>query len=169
MSLKSFIKGIIDAIGNLFRSMKKEAKKAVEFGVNAVNWLKNQDAENPQIADLITTLIPGTKDDDFKNKIRESVPKILVQLNLVQDTLGKTDEEILKEGIKALQALTAGPRTVFLHGLSVLLAEVYADGKLDLKDLLIVQKWYYDHQNDDDVDTNTDSDGDGIPDKDEVK
>lgn len=154
MSLKSFLHKIGQFFSNLFKSLTGIAKKAVAIGVEVTNAIKEFDALHPEAANLLTALIPGHVDDDIKNKIRAELPLIMVKLKLVDSALDKTDVEILLAGIQAIQDLTGSQRSVFLNSLSVLIAEVAADGEVDLDDLLYLQKWYYENAPKEDIDTN---------------
>jgi len=155
MSLKSFLRKIGDFFSNLFKSLKKEAKKAVELGVEITNAIKEFDTAHPEAADLLTALIPGNADDIVKERIRAELPGIMIKLKLAGDTLDKTDVEVLLAGIKEIQSLTGSQRSIFLNSLSVLIAEVAADGEVSIDDLLYLQKWFYENQKVEEVDTTT--------------
>lgn len=153
MSLKSFLHKIGQFFSNLFKSLTKVAKKAVEVGVDVTNAIKQFDTEHPEAANLLTSLIPGTLDDAIKDKIRGALPEIMVKLRLADATLDGKADEILIAGIKAVQSLTGSERSTFLNSLSVLIAEVAADGEVDLDDLLYLQQWFYKNQKNDEIDT----------------
>ena len=145
MSLKSFFKKITSFFSKLFHSLLPELKEAVKFGVVLVNKIKEFDAAHPEVADVLTAIIPGDWDDKLKERVRAELPKILVELKLVDSTLGLSDNEIVLAGIKALTELSARAKAPFLNSLSQLIAQVAADGKLDWDDVVYLEKWVYDH------------------------
>lgn len=153
MSLKSFLRKIGEFFSNLFKSLKKEAKKAVEIGVHVTNAIKEWDTAHPEVLNTITMLIPGDIDDKIKDKIREKLPVIMTDLKLVGDTLEKTDAEVILEGAKALQALSGNVRSTFLHSFSILVADVAADGEVSVSDLIYLQEWFYRNEHEVEVDT----------------
>lgn len=156
MSLKSFLNKIGHFFSNLFKSLTKVAKKAVEVGVDVTNAIKQFDTEHPEAANLLTALIPGTLDDKIRDRVRAALPDIMVRLRLADATLDGKADEVLIAGIKAIQSLTGSERNTFLNSLSVLIAEVAADGEVDLDDLLYLQQWFYKNQKEDEVDTTVD-------------
>lgn len=149
MSLKNFLRNILNAIGHLFQGLLPELKNAVHIGVTITNAIKEFDLTHPDVADIITAIIPGELDNKIKDKIRGWLPKIVVELRLVEAGLGLTDpNEIMKQAIIVLQGLPGATdaKKNFLNGLSILVAQVTADGKLDWNDAAYILKWYYDHQ-----------------------
>lgn len=154
MSLKSILHGIGQWIANIFKGMEPIAKKAVAIGVQVTNAIKEFDTNNPGVADIITKLIPGTADDKAAEAIRAKLPEIMVELKLVDATLGLTDpDEIVAAGIKAIQQLSGDYKSSFLNSLSIILTQVAADGKIDWDDAVYLGKWFYDHENVPEVDT----------------
>jgi hypothetical protein len=142
--MKKLLKGIGEWISNLFHGLLPEIKKAIEIGVTVTEAIKNFDSANPEVADILTTIIPGNLDDAIKAKIREALPKIVVELKLVDATLGLTDPNaIMAAAVKVMQQLDADYSSVFLHNLSVLVAQVAADGKLDWSDAIVLVEWFY--------------------------
>lgn len=153
MSLKRFIKNVAKAISNLFKGLTKVAKKAVDLAVKVVNEIKNFDAENPQAINFITALIPGDVDDKIVAAVRAKLPKIMISLKLVDETLKLSDTEIIIAGIKELQKLKGIQRNITLNSLAILIADVAADGRITWDELSMLVKWYYDNVANKDVDT----------------
>ena len=123
--------------------------------IEITNKIKDFDTAHPEAADLITAIIPGTWDDKLVARLRAALPKIMIDLKLAENVLGKDDVTILLEGIKALQSIAGPSRTVFLNSLSVLIADVAADGEIDLDDLIYLQQWFYKNQHVEEIDTTT--------------
>lgn len=147
MSLKSIIHAIGGFFAHLFAGLLPELKAAIHIGVTITDAIKNFDANNPSVADIITSIIPGNVDDKIKDTLREKLPQIVVELKLVDATLGLTDpNEIVAAAVKVLQQLSGDYRSAFLNSLSIIIAQVAADGKLDWNDAVYLLKWYYDHK-----------------------
>jgi hypothetical protein len=144
MSLGTFLKKILQGIKKLFEGLKPELKKAIEIGVNIVEKIKDFVASPG--ADVITMLIPGDVDDKIKEKLREVLPKIFAEMKLVESCAGETDpNKIVECGIKTLQQISGDFQSAFLHDLSILIAQVAADGKLTWSDAVYILQWYYEH------------------------
>src|SRR6185312_6911483 len=89
--MKRIINSILSFIKRLLAGLPAILKKAVGVGVTITNAIKNFDDKNPSVADILTAIIPGTLDDTIKDKLRAALPKIVVELRLVQATEGLTD------------------------------------------------------------------------------
>ena len=145
MSLRSFLAKIWAEVKSLFDSLESELKNAVHIGIVITENVKNF-VDSPA-ADVLTTIIPGDADDKIKDLLRKQLPDILTKLKLVDSSLGLTDpNEITAAAIKVLQALDGDIKSAFLHDLSILVAQVAADGKLTWGDAVHILQWYYDHQ-----------------------
>ena len=144
MSLKSFLAKIWSTIKSLFDGMESELKTAIHISVLVVENIKKF-IDSPG-ADIFTMLIPGDVDDKIKDLLRNKLPVILTELKLADSCLQLTDQnEITACAIKTLQGLGDNVKSAFLHSLSVLIAEVIADGKLTWSDGVYLSEWYYQH------------------------
>lgn len=142
--MKKLLKEIEAFVADLFKGLLPEIQKAVHIGVTVTQAIKNFDTANPEVADILTAIIPGDLDDTIKNKIREELPKIIIELKLVDATLGLTDpNEIMLAAMKVIQQLDEDYSSVSLHNLSILIAQVAADGKLDWSDAILLVEWFY--------------------------
>lgn len=145
MSLRSFIAGIIDKISDFFRGLVPELKEAVKVGVTVVDKLKA--ITDSQAADILTAIIPGTWDDQLKDKLRAELPKILSNMRLVQECADETDpEKIVACAVRTLQQLEGDFKSAFLHNLAILIAQVAADGKLSWSDGVYILQYVHDHR-----------------------
>lgn len=146
MSVKSIINSILNFFKKVFHSITPELQTAVKIGVQVTNAIKNFDTNNPEVLDILTAIIPGNFDDLLKEKLRTQLPVILKELQLVQSvTESMTPEEITAAAIKTIQQLSGDYRSAFLNSLSIIVAQVAADGKLSWNDAVYLLKWYYDH------------------------
>ena len=146
--MKKIISRIFAFLKNLFAGLTPRLKSAIHIGVTITDAIKNFDTSKPIVGDILTALIPGDLDDRIKNILRANLPKIVIQLKLVDATLGLTDpNEILVAASKTLQQITSDydVRPGFLNNLSIVIAQVAADGKLTWDDAAYVLKWYYDN------------------------
>lgn len=145
--MKKILKKIADFIRRLFINISPFLQKAVAIGADVSERIKNFDTANPVVADIITGLIPGTVDDAVKARLREFLPKIAVQLRLVQAAQGLKDpNEIMLAAVKVVQQMDKDYRSGFLHNFAVLAAKVAADGKLSWSDAVFLMEWYYTNQ-----------------------
>lgn len=142
--MKKILRKIVDFIKRLFTQVNPVLQKAISIGAEITERIKDFDAKAPLVADIITGLIPGTIDDTIKNKLREYLPKIAVQLRLVEATKGLTDpNEIMLAAVKVIQQMDKDYRNGFLHQFAILAANVAADGKLNWSDAVYLMEWYY--------------------------
>jgi hypothetical protein len=142
MNLTTFLTKIWAGIKNLFDGFPSELKIAVRIGVIVTEAIKTF-VDSPE-ADILTAIIPGSIDDDIKNLLRAKLPVILTELKLADSCAGLTDpSQITACAIKVLQGLDGDIKSAFLHNLSILIAQVAADGKLTWSDGVYILEWYY--------------------------
>jgi hypothetical protein len=142
IQVPTWLKKIWKAIQTIFNRIPAELKTAIHTGVVVTENIKTF-VESPA-ADILTVIIPGETDDRIKAVLRAALPQILVQLKLADDCAGVTSPaELTICAIKTLQSLTGDLKSAFLHNLSVLIAQVAADGKLTWQDGASIMEWYY--------------------------
>ena len=142
MSLTTFLTKIWAGIKNLFDGFPSELKIAVYIGVIVTEAIKAF-VDSPE-ADVLTAIIPGSIDDDIKNLLRAKLPTILTELKLADSCSSLTDPaQITACAIKVLQGLDGDIKSAFLHNISILVAQVAADGKLTWSDGVYILEWYY--------------------------
>jgi hypothetical protein len=145
MSLQTFLSKIWNQVKALFDGIPAELKIAIHVGVIVTENIKNF-VDSPA-ADVLTALIPGDVDDKIKNWLRAKLPAILTELKLADSCSSLTDpNEITACAVKVLQELDGDIKSAFLHNLSILIAQVAADGKLTWSDGVYVLQWYYQHE-----------------------
>lgn len=145
MSLKSFLSKIWAEVKSLFNSIPAELKTAIHIGVALTENIKTF-VDSPS-ADILTAIIPGNLDDELKTLLRAKLPGILTELKLADSCGNLTDPlQITACAVKVLQSLDGDVKSAFLHSLSILVAEVAADGKLSWSDGVYVLQWYYQHE-----------------------
>lgn len=127
-----------------FKGLNEEAKKLLPIAVEIVEKIK-QGVEGP-VGDVITALIPGSVDDAIRAKLKDWLPKLILQMALVESITNIEDEE---ERIKAvLDKIRMSPdelKNVYYHGLCALIIEKLSDGNFSWSDAVVVSEYYYTH------------------------
>jgi hypothetical protein len=142
MSIKSFLTKLWETIKSLFSSFPDKLKAAVHIGIIITENIKTI-VDSP-IADILTAIIPGEIDDKIKQALRAGIPIILTDLKLTDQCSNLTDpQEITKCAVETLKTLDGDIKSAFLHNLSILIAQVAADGKLSWADGVCILEWYY--------------------------
>lgn len=142
IKIPTWLKKIWSTIQKLFNRIPEDLKVAIHTGVLITENIKTF-VDSP-VADIITLLIPGETDDRIKAMLRKAIPQILVQLKLADScTEIENPIELTTCAVKTLQSLTGDLKSAFLHNLSVLIAQVAADGKLTWQDGASIMEWYY--------------------------
>jgi hypothetical protein len=145
MSLSTFLTKIWAEIKDLFSGMPADLQIAIHVGVVVTENIKNF-VDSPA-ADVLTALIPGDVDDELKDLLRAKLPTILAELKLADSCGSLTDPaQITACAIKVLQGLDGDVQSAFLHNLSVLIAQVAANGKLTWADGVYLLQWYYQNE-----------------------
>jgi len=145
MSFGNFLKKIWGGIKSIFNDLPNDLKNAVHVGVVVTENIKKF-VDSPG-ADILTAIIPTEVDDVIKARLRANLPRILTELKLADKCGQLTDtSEIVKCAVQTLQQIEGDFKSAFLHDLSILIAQVASDGKLDWKDGIYILQWYYTHK-----------------------
>jgi len=145
MSFGNFLKKVWGGIKSVFNDLPNDLKNAVHIGVVVTENVKKF-VDSPG-ADILTAIIPTEVDDVIKARLRANLPKILTELKLADKCGQLTDpSEIVKCAVQTLQQIEGDFKSAFLHDLSILIAQVASDGKLDWKDGTYILQWYYTHK-----------------------
>jgi hypothetical protein len=143
--MKKFFAKLWLQIKTYFGGIPAELQNAVHIGVEVTEGLKTF-VDSPA-ADVLTAVIPGNTDDRIKVALRQALPGLLAQLKLADAVANLNDPQLITAAaIKALQQLDGNIKSAFLHNLSILIAQVAADGKLTWQDGAYVMEWYYQHK-----------------------
>lgn len=148
-------------IGRFFRKLfGKEGwlkRKVIPFVIEVVNNVKDWDSQNPQFADLLTALIPGTWDDKLKEKMRAALKIALEQAAIFTTCLDMEDEDAkIACIITQLQSITnADTRALKWAEIAAYATKYIADDeKLDINEIAALVKMVYEntHIEDDEPD-----------------
>lgn len=144
MSLKSFLNKLWKGIAKVFEGVRAEAKKSVHIAVLVVQGVKKV-MDNP-VTDVITAIIPGEADDKAKDVIRKWLPKILLELSMVEAVTGIEDpNEQLNAILAKIKLSSDETKNIFYHGLASLIVEKLSDGDFSWSDSVAVAEYYYSH------------------------
>jgi hypothetical protein len=142
MSLKNFLNHLWQSIKNLFDKVEKEVKKDVVVAITVVQLVKSV-VDSP-VADLITAMIPSEVDDYIKNKLRELLPKLILELGMVQSVANIEDENAQLQAIlEKLKLSGDDAKNAFYHSLASLILQKLSDGKLSWTDAVAIAEYYY--------------------------
>jgi hypothetical protein len=142
MSVQISLSKLWNEIRNLFSGIPAELQTAIHIGVLVTENIKNF-VDSPA-ADILTVLIPGDADDELKILLRAKLPIILTELKLADSCGALTDPtQITACAVKFLQSINGDFQGAYLHGLSILIAQAAADGKLSWNDGVYLLQWYY--------------------------
>lgn len=145
MSIITFIAGLWAAISKLWKKLPAELKAAVHVGISLVENIKAF-IDSP-VADILTAIIPGDLDDQLKIKLRRLLPIWLQAMRLADATLDVTDPQaIMQTALQSIRELDPLMTAGVYHQLSILIAQVAADGKLNWSDGVVVLEWVYNNQ-----------------------
>jgi len=142
MSLKSFIDGIWSAIKGLFHKLEQEEKKLLPIVITVVQNIKNF-TDSP-VADVITALIPGDVDDRIRERLEDYLPKILMELNMLNTCQALPDANAQLQCIlQNLKLSSDSAKDIYYHGLASLILTDLSDGKLSWSDCVGIAEYYY--------------------------
>lgn len=142
MSLKTFIAGIWSAIKGLFHNLEEEEKRLLPIMISVVNNIKNV-VDGP-IADVVTALIPGDVDDKIRTKLQEFLPKIILELNMLNTCQQLSDTNAQLQCIlQNLRLSSDSAKDIYYHGLASLILTELSDGKLSWSDCTAIAEYYY--------------------------
>lgn len=142
MSLKTFLHNLWQSIKHLFDKVEEEVKKEVVVAIAIVQQIKVI-VDSP-VADVVTALIPGTVDDQIKEKLREWLPKILLELGMIQSIANMTNvNDQLNAILAKLKLSSDDTKNAFYHSLASLILTKISDGKLTWSDAVAIAEYYY--------------------------
>jgi hypothetical protein len=128
-----FIANIFSSVGAYFRKLFKSAKdflaKEIPAAI-AVTELLKAFIDSPATP-ILTALIPGDVDDKIAARIKQILPKLLVELKIAQAVTAKSsNDEIIQAAVAHLQTLSGDKRYGYWLMISSHLSKDLSDGKL---------------------------------------
>lgn len=126
-------------VGFLLDEFKEHAYQAVTIVENLKMIL------NSSVTDLVTILIPGSKDDLLVAYLREIVPPILektiIALNIVKQNNSKT--KVIEKGLEFLKVATKEQKSLFYITFAAELNIALSDGKITFGEAVILSQLVY--------------------------
>jgi hypothetical protein len=142
MSLRIFLRHMWQSIKNLFDKVEAEVKKDVVVAISVVQQIKTV-VDSP-VADVVTAMIPGQLDDQIKTILRNLLPKLILELSLVQSVTDIEDQNAQLQAIlEKLKLSSDDVKNAFYHSLASLILEKLSDGKLSWPDAVAISEYYY--------------------------
>ncbi|MBE7171769.1 MAG: hypothetical protein INR73_14365 [Williamsia sp.] len=145
MSLKTLLHHLWEAIDKVFKNASKEVREvALPVAVKAVESLKTLiDLDQSDMVGKIA----GPRGVVFEDKVRQLLPKILLELKLVEKCASKeTTEEIIACAVSELRLSSDRAKDAFFHSISALLLKDLSDGKLSWSECVELVEFYYKSQ-----------------------
>lgn len=141
---------VFSKIGTWFRIAmlkgKQFLKKEVPTAIKVVEMIK-QFVESPATP-LLVRLIPGEVDDVVAAQLKLWLPKILIQLNLVNDIASlQTNDEIVQAVINRLREIPKVDRKAKYLEIASKLSTFLIDGKLTWEEIVVLVQTAYAVQN----------------------
>lgn len=143
MSIKTIIDDALDAAKKFIAWILPSSKKILDIALEVVNGIKTFDDAHPDVANFITSIIPGTADDVIVAKIRQYLPDVLVRLKWADFEAGKTPDEIAADGAKFIQSLPKPEQAGALQLLWQLLSNHTTDDAVAMNQLQKISQIYY--------------------------
>ena len=129
---------------------KSLADELCPVAINVVDKLKdiNESTEGDAIELVITSVIPGKKDDIIVDLVRSFLTKwlpfIAVDLRIIQATsAGQNESDTLKMICTALNVLPDEAKSSAYHILATKFIELSSDGKFSWSDALVLAECYF--------------------------
>lgn len=120
------------------------------IAINVVEAMKkvNDGTVGDVIEFIVTTAIPGNKDDivvkALRGKLKLILPKIITQLTIVNSIAEVEDEnEKLKAILSAVNISPDETKNALYHSFGALALEKLSDGKLSWSEAVQLTEWWY--------------------------
>jgi hypothetical protein len=148
--MKNFLTRILLFISSIWANASKEVRQIAPIAIGAVNALKtvNESFAGDIIAALIGKVIPGNADDIaiqiLRQKLKQILPKVILQLNIANYISKISDpNEQLKAILVEINCSSDETKNMYYHGLSALILQSLADGKLSWSESVQISEYYY--------------------------
>lgn len=143
MSVKTLLYNIINEITHFIEKLLPSTKHLLDHAIDVVTLI-NKFVQSAG-ADVLTAIIPTKADDWLKDKLRIVLPEVMIDLRLVIDHINKTPDEIVLEGIQAIQSMSHNAKSVTLQSLFQLIGNALTDDAVRLSDLQKIGQALYEH------------------------
>ena len=144
MNIEQLISDGLDAAKRFIKWLLPSSKHLLDIALSVVNGIKLFDDKNPEIANFLTSIIPGNTDDVIVAKIRSYLPGLLIRLKWADNEAGKTPDQIVADGAAFINSLPESERSVQLQAIWQLISNVLTDDGVSISDLQRIGQTYYD-------------------------
>lgn len=147
--MKKLIKKLFNFIKKLYVSLKDETKEYLPIAIKTVEAIKKvmESPVDDVLLSVIGCVIPGlptNKINIIKAKIEAELPKILLEMNLVNSIANIEDTNAQLQAIlDALKVSTDDTKAEKYHTLASKLLIVLSDGKVTWSEAVMFTEWYY--------------------------
>lgn len=141
MSLKTIVASITSWAENFISKILPDSKKLIDIASYIVNGFKTIDAEHPEILNTLVALIPGTVDDLILADVRAALPKVLIDLKIVQDEVNKTPDQIVSDAVAIVNSSPV--KAVLLGSIWTALSNELTKDGVSIADLQKLQQTFY--------------------------
>jgi len=148
--MRKLLKKIWSAIATAYEFIIGNTQKYIPIAVKVIEGLKKvmDSPVDDVIAEILKIAIPGDADDKLIEKIRKTVeewlPKILLELKLVESISNITDKnEQLNAILEQLKFSSEETQNILYHGMCSLILEKLSDGRISWTDAVALSEYYY--------------------------
>lgn len=150
MKLKEWIKKVWEYIKKFYSQLVDKTKQYVPIAINVVEGVKM--VMDSPVDDIVLSVvkfaIKGQADDIIIDKVKavveEWVPKVLLELQIVDSIANITDpNEQLKAVLARIKMSSDETQNMVYHGLASIILEKLSDGKLSWSDSVAISEYYF--------------------------
>lgn len=148
--IKTTYKSLVSWISQFYYRVDKIADKVAPIAIRIVNAIKdiNDSTQGDVVAQIITAVIPGKKDDAIVKQLRKwlrtQLPIIAEAIGIVQNISSITDaNEQLKAIAHEINFSNDLKKRTAYHTLATLLIEALADGRISWSEAVVLSEFYY--------------------------
>jgi hypothetical protein len=128
----------------LFSKFKKTLENNIEPAIKVVNIIKEA-VENPAL-NILVTITPFGWDDEALKLAKSVLPKALLELQILNVAVGKSNTELVKTIVEEIRQYTPNARTQFYEDLAVMVSIMLSDGKLSVDEAAQLVKFVYENK-----------------------
>lgn len=147
--MKKLIQKIFAFIKKLYNKLVDETKELVPVAIKVVEGVKNvmdSPADDVALA-IITSILPSLPKDKisyYKLKLEDYLPKLILELNLVNTIANETDvNKQLQMILEQLKLSSDEVKAEKYHVLASKVLVILSDGKITWSEAVVLVEWYY--------------------------
>lgn len=147
--MKKLIQKIFAFIKKLYNKLVDETKELVPVAIKVVEGIKkvmDSPVDDVTLA-IIATIIPALPKDKisyYKLKLEDYLPKLILELNLVNTIANETDvNKQLQMILEQLKLSSDEVKAEKYHALASKILVILSDGKVTWSEAVILTEWYY--------------------------